>query len=43
LLSCAGVFEACRGVTYCAQPLMLYLLPFMLLLMMQGHLRPAAA
>ena len=27
---CAAAFEACRGVTNWDQPLMLYLLPFML-------------
>lgn len=28
-MSCAAAFEACRGVTYWDQPLMLYLLPYM--------------
>lgn len=30
LLVFAGAFDACRGVTYWDQPLMLYLLPFMM-------------
>lgn len=30
LVCAAGAFEACRGVTYWDQPLMLYLLPFMM-------------
>jgi hypothetical protein len=29
-VACADAFEACRGVTYWDQPLMLYLLPFMM-------------